>query len=129
MDWFLYRYLLISVPKSYEFDILKTYGQELKIAVHFMEIDGVDKGDKLFGTNYCLEVKINKMFDNSLKECIKTSHPYIIDNMLIFCYTNQSRAEENSGVCQCFYNNKSAYCPSIWNLQNKNLNKQKKKRR
>lgn len=93
-----------------------------------MEVDGVDEGDKLFGTNYCLEVKINKMFDSSLKECIKTSHAYIIDNMLIFCYTNQSRAEENSGVCQCFYNNKSAYCPSIWNLQNKNLNKQKKKK-
>lgn len=38
---FLCRFLLISVPKSYGFDILKTSGEELKIALHFMDVDDV----------------------------------------------------------------------------------------
>lgn len=36
---FLYLFLLISGLISYRFDILKTYGEELKIAVHLMDVD------------------------------------------------------------------------------------------
>ncbi len=38
---FLCRFLLISVPELYGFDILKTSGEELKIALHFMDVDDV----------------------------------------------------------------------------------------
>lgn len=38
-DSFLFRFLLISVLKSYGFEILKTYGEDLKIAVHIMDVD------------------------------------------------------------------------------------------
>lgn len=41
-DSFLCRVLLTWVPESYGSDILKTYGGELKIVVH-----GVDVGTKL----------------------------------------------------------------------------------
>jgi len=36
---FLCLFLLISGLISYRFDILKTYGEELKIAVHLMDVD------------------------------------------------------------------------------------------
>ena len=37
-------FLLISVPRSYGFDISKRCDVELKIAVHFMDVDDVDVG-------------------------------------------------------------------------------------
>lgn len=36
---FLCRFLLISVLKSYGFDILKTYGEELEIVVHGIDVE------------------------------------------------------------------------------------------
>lgn len=41
---FLCRFILILVPLSYGFDISKTFDKELKIAVHFKNVDGVDVG-------------------------------------------------------------------------------------
>ena len=39
---FLCRFLLISVPKSYGFDILKRCGEELKIPVSYIDGDDVN---------------------------------------------------------------------------------------
>ena len=39
---FLFRLPVISVPRSYGFDILKRCGEELKIAVNFMDVDDVN---------------------------------------------------------------------------------------